>query len=383
MKAVLAADQREAMRILAERRAADESFDLILLDSVLSGATGLALARGIVANELGGRAKVVLLEVMGRHEEMEFLESANIRAWLFKPVRPLRLLECFLGLTTGKLNQWHPGLAADLALPEGVGRNFRVLLAEDNPVNQKVVLHLLRHIGLQADAVANGLEVLQALTQIPYDVVLLDCHMPEMDGYTAAEEIRQRWRDACGKPPLKSKPYIIALTANVVQGERERCLAAGMDDYLTKPLETGQLLAALGRAGLTLRAAGAGTSEGAAQDEGEILSQEVLSKLRSLRQPGEPDPAVELIDLYLQDMPRHLQQMQDAVNRQDANLLRQAAHSLKGSSRNMGVLRLAQSCAELEKQARDGQLANAQALLAKIQADFADAQKALEGEKLK
>ena len=123
----------------------------------------------------------------------------------------------------------------------------RVLLAEDNAVNQKVALAQLQKLGYRADAVANGLEAIDALQRIPYDIILMDCHMPEMDGYQAARRIRQLEKDFGANCGWKAPVHIIALTANAMQGDRELCLAAGMDDYISKPVRTVQLHVALQR----------------------------------------------------------------------------------------------------------------------------------------
>jgi CheY-like chemotaxis protein len=131
--------------------------------------------------------------------------------------------------------------AAPQAIEERPLAGVRVLVAEDNPVNQKLVMRLLERFGCRADAVANGAEALHALATLPYDVVLMDCQMPEVDGYEATAQVRHLERGSGRRIP------IIALTANALEGDRERCLAAGMDDYLTKPLKVDELSRALGR----------------------------------------------------------------------------------------------------------------------------------------
>jgi PAS domain S-box-containing protein len=378
------ANAAEALDHLSIEHAEGRTYSFIIVDMLLGDATGLALARMIKAEGLAGEARLVLLAPLGKHIDPEVMHGASVAASLIKPVKPSRLLECLSTLATGKVETWHGTIGGDQLLPDGLNRNAHVLVAEDNLVNQKVALRQLNKLGLQADAVANGREVLDALERVPYDVVLMDCHMPDMDGYSASQEIQMRLKDPGDLPPLKSKPYIIALTANALEGDRERCLAAGMDDYLCKPLETAELLAALGRAGVSMRTLPLPPAPAAAPlSSASVLDQNVLDKLRGLRQPGEPDPVVELIDLFLEDMPKHTRKMEEALKREDAAGLKSAAHSLKGSSRNMGALRLGQLCADLETQAKEGNLTQAPQLFADIQAEFAEVQKALESERSK
>jgi CheY-like chemotaxis protein len=299
---------------------------------------------------------------------------------LLKPLKQSRLLECLVGLATGQEELRHGALPGAAVSPAELPRGVRILLAEDNPVNQKVALRQLDKLGFAADAVASGKEVLEALERIPYDVVLMDCHMPEMDGYEAAREIKRRIGDPALMAALKAKPYLIAITANALQGDREKCLAAGMDDYVQKPLELAELVAALGRAGVSLRPMSMPQPATVAPGS-DLLDHSVLNRLRELRQPGEPDPVVELIDLFLQDMPKHTQKMAEAYSRQDALTLKVAAHSLKGSAKNMGAQRLAQLCADLEMLAKDGNLADAPPLLEAINKEYTIVQQALEAER--
>jgi len=179
------------------------------------------------------------------------LHAEGIADYLVKPVKQSRLLDSLvdvMGPVVSERILARPGPAP--ALPAGAGflrAKVRILLAEDNVVNQKVAQAQLKKLGLTADAVANGLEVLQALEGIPYELVLMDCQMPEMDGYEATQLIRQREHDAANSPGARRRVYIIAMTANAMEGDRERCLAVGMDDYMSKPVREADLRDALER----------------------------------------------------------------------------------------------------------------------------------------
>lgn len=363
MRVECAARSAEALEKLRARKAAGAGYDFILLDMQMPDVSGLALARQIKEAGLEGHAHFLLFTWVGQRPEAEVLEGAGIKVCLFKPIKQVRLLECLTGLATGREDLLHPLLPETTLRPVDASRAIRVLVAEDNPVNQKVALRQLAKLGLYADAVANGREVLAALERIPYDVVLLDCNMPEMDGYTAAREIKRRLHDPAAGPPLRSRPYLIAITANALRGDRERCLAAGMDDYVQKPVELTELVGALGRAGVMVRPgappAGAPAAEAHPAPAANtwtvpVLDQQSLARLRQLQQPGQPDPVAEIIDLFLQDLPRRMQLISDALSRQDAAALKSAAHSLKGSARNLGAARLAALCAELEKLGQEG-----------------------------
>ena len=245
-------------------------------------------------------------------------------------------------------------------------------------MNQRVALKQLKKLGFSADAVSNGNEVLAALQRIPYDIIIMDCQMPEMDGYEVTGRIRQGGSDSYIH--LRSAPYIIALTANALDGDRERCLALGMNDYLTKPLHLQSLEAVLQRALLRLQPDAAGSplppaslgglpsdaTEGAA-----TLDRNVITGLKELREPGQPDPLKELVDLFARDAHPRLQAMQQAYDDGDLPKLAAAAHALKGSASNLGARRLAQLCAGLEKQAKNGHAERAGQTLTEVSAEFA------------
>ncbi|HSA03014.1 MAG TPA: Hpt domain-containing protein, partial [Candidatus Paceibacterota bacterium] len=206
--------------------------------------------------------------------------------------------------------------------------------------------------------------------------------MPEMDGYEATRMIRHREAEAAKSGAQIKTHHIIAMTANALQGDREKCLAAGMDDYLCKPVQLNELQAALERAFKTVNP-GAAAAPLPQESGEEILDPRVLAELRELREPDMPDPLAELIDLFLKDAPSRLQKVRTAIEQNDPNALCAAAHSLKGSASNLGARRMAEICMNLEKQARVGFLADAPDLLQGVEQEYVKVQAALEAEKSK
>jgi two-component system sensor histidine kinase/response regulator len=200
-----------------------------------------------------------VLTSLGQALSTAELKEAGIEAYLVKPVKQSRLFDCLVNAMKKSLGL---GAGAPCVKPVGVANSsdlnpraekVRVLLAEDNIVNQQVALGQLRQLNYTANAVANGLEVIPALEQISYGLILMDCHMPEMDGYEATRAIREREQSLEPPCPWPSPIYIIAMTANSMQGDRDKCLVAGMDDYLSKPVRSPDLQAALERGKLAIQ----------------------------------------------------------------------------------------------------------------------------------
>jgi CheY-like chemotaxis protein len=193
----------------------------------------------------GSRLPLILLSSLGGHGKE--VPAGLFAACLTKPIRASALFDTLMGVFAG---QWAPAAApASVAARPDVEMArrlpLRILLAEDYVVNQKLALRLLAQMGYRADVAANGLEAIQALERQPYDVILMDIRMPEMDGLEATRQIRARW--GSGERQGGQGPHIIAMTANAIQGDREMCLAAGMDDYLSKPIRVDELVQALAR----------------------------------------------------------------------------------------------------------------------------------------
>jgi len=249
-----AAGGYEALRVLRAAVAEGHPYDIALLDVEMPEMDGLTLARAIKADPAIAGTRLIALTPPGHAVAESEMQAAGIDASLGKPVKQSRLFDCLvtvIGKTeAGELAAPKPGAGPLPPPPASLPAEFegvRVLLAEDNAVNQKVALALLKKLGCSADAVADGIEVLDALQRIPYTLIFMDCQMPEMDGFEATRLIRKRELDTGQACPWKFPVHIIALTASSFQGDREKCLAAGMNDYVSKPVRLAELRAALGR----------------------------------------------------------------------------------------------------------------------------------------
>ena len=212
--------------------------------------------------------------------------------------------------------------------------------------------------------------LLAALQQKPYDIVLMDCQMPEMDGYEAAREITQRRQNNDAR--LKSDPLLIAVTANAMTGDRERCLSAGMHEYLSKPLKLDALRSLLERVQAQLgKPAGAIQAlPPALQVSEERMDLSVIEGLRGLREPGQPDPLRQLVDLFLRDSHARIKALEEGLSADDSNKATAASHALKGSASNLGARRLASLSGSIEKHAKAGELSAAKTLLEPLKEEF-------------
>jgi len=243
----------EALQILRAAAGTGKPYDLALLDVQMPAMDGFILARGIKADPAIARTQLIALTSMGQALSTAELKEAGIEAYLVKPVRQSRLFDCLVNVVGKSRDKYafaisaRPIAAPISSEPNSKVEHVHILLAEDNSINQRVALGQLRKLHYTANAVADGLEVLRSLEQISYSIILMDCQMPEMDGYEATRAIRTREQSLEQTCPWKSPVYIIAMTANALKDDREKCLAAGMDDYLSKPVRASDLQAALER----------------------------------------------------------------------------------------------------------------------------------------
>jgi CheY-like chemotaxis protein/HPt (histidine-containing phosphotransfer) domain-containing protein len=370
MHAGIAPEGERARELLRAGVAAGEPYDVALLDMEMPGLDGLELGAAIRADPALPAIPLLLLTSSGRASAAK-ARDAGISAFLTKPVRQSRLYDALA--TVMSSDKARPDVVTAHTISEAQARaRPRLLLAEDNPVNQQVAVGLLRKIGYRADVVSNGAEAVEALSRIPYGAVLMDCQMPEMDGYRATAEIRRREGSDRHTP-------IIAMTAGAMQEDRERSLAAGMDDYISKPVEVGALAATLKR-----WVEGADATRGAQREGGRstatALDQKRLSELRSLQLEGQPDVLDELVRPFLDEAPTQVAAIRGAVDARDAGTLKQAAHALKGSSANLGAPRLAALCDELEGLGRSGDLMPAAEITSRLESELDRVQAAFHAE---
>jgi PAS domain S-box-containing protein len=245
-----AASGHDALANLRSAAAAGKPYDVALLDMQMPEMDGLTLAKAIKADPAIAATRLIILTSLGHVMTTGELKAIGIDAYLIKPVKQSRLFDCLVdAVGQAKAENVFARPATSVLTPpppESLGR-VKVLLAEDNAVNQKVALAQFKKLGYTADAVANGLEAVEALEDVPYDIIFMDCQMPEMDGYEATQAIRKREEVSASAGRLKSRVYIIAMTANAMAGDREKCLAAGMDDYVSKPVREADLRTALAR----------------------------------------------------------------------------------------------------------------------------------------
>jgi PAS domain S-box-containing protein len=361
MHVTAAACGGQALAALDENR-----FDVAILDMQMPDTDGLELAGRIRERPAGRDLPILILTSIGERTAGQLPERM---ACLSKPVKAGRLYEVLSGLVNGRTGRRRVESAPwRLDGTLGARHPLRIILAEDNVVNQKVALKMLERLGYRADVAANGLEVLEALRRQPYDVVLLDVQMPEMDGFEAARRIREM-RNGRGAP------RVIGITALAMKGDRERCLDAGMDDYISKPIRPEELQRALERS------APLAPPAAACPPEAPVVDAEALARLRELQEPGEPDFVTELIDHLLDEMPERLDRLAELVSAGDARGAERLAHSMKGSCANLGVVAMARACQAIELRASEGSLEGVAELLEGLRREFARAVPVLSAER--
>jgi signal transduction histidine kinase/CheY-like chemotaxis protein len=348
---VCASSADEALTLMRQARAASRPYDAALLDHLMPDCDGAELGRTIVQDETLNSARLILLTSSGQPGDGKMFADIGFAGYLLKPVTQRDLTECLILALTNSADSWHlrsQPMITRHALRARRGRTGnRILLAEDNVVNQKVATRLLENLDYRVEVVADGRAAVAAWQSGKFDLILMDCQMPQMDGYEATREIRKLEDGACRIP-------IVALTAHAMKGDEEKCRAAGMDDYLSKPIDRIKLDACL--QGLLPSTSSTGLTLAIQDTSAAFESSKHPVDWPALLASIEGDEAFvrELIDVFIATGDGMLVEIAMALRTDDTDSLRESAHTLKGASANMRASAVTAAAAELESAAGSG-----------------------------
>jgi CheY-like chemotaxis protein len=339
-------------------------YDLAILDFMMPGMDGFELARAIKSEPSLASVRMVLLTSFGQRGDGATAHEAGFSAYLTKPVRQSQLFDCLANVVSQTTRPEEAALLIGensivtkhtLAEAKPMS-NKLVLLAEDNIVNQKVAVRQLQKLGYRADTVANGREAVEALGRIPYDLIFMDCQMPEMDGYEATAEIRRFEGDA-------KHTTIVAMTAHALQGDREKCIAAGMDDYISKPVKMEDLIRVLDACFAEV-----------GKDKARIAPASDAPPVDMARfheaMGDSPEEFSEILDVYVLQMSNSLEMLDAALIIGDHRAVESIAHNCAGTSANCGMIAVIEPLRELEEAGRVARLDNAGPLVTQTKLGF-------------
>jgi diguanylate cyclase (GGDEF)-like protein len=365
----LAVDADSTLAALADGRAHGTPYDIVILDMAFAGADGDSLPIKI-RTENPASLRLIL---MNRYSVEHIDQAIQADAYLAKPLKLERLIEAISGALGGGEEAPSASAAKGSTVITYAPRNYRILVVEDNRTNQTIVRGMLSVLGCQADIANNGPEGLVAFKHGPWDLVLMDCAMPGMDGFEVTAAIRSLEDSHTGRTP------IVAMTANVQRSDIDKCLASGMDDHLAKPLTLDTLTETLLRwiphfAATPQASETVGTVEPVPQERGAApLDPAFLGKLREALGSA----LGEAIHPFIEDMPIYLEDMEQAAAAGSCEQLRRAAHAIKGAAGNLGAGPLAAVAREIEEKAESGQIKDAAEMLSRARAEYALVHQAL------
>jgi signal transduction histidine kinase/CheY-like chemotaxis protein len=361
---------KDALRALRES-ADTQPFDVIITDHPISGRDGESMVTSLKKSPYSGDAHFVILASTLAFEDKDLDAHLATSSCITKPVVMSSLYNCMIAAVEGTVFDPHHSPRDNANTDtEQLGFYGKILVAEDHPVNQELTKQMLMQLGCNPTIVENGVETLREISLAhTYDLVLMDCQMPEMDGYDATRQIRRN-EQAAGV--TKSLP-IVALTANAMSGDRERCYEAGMNDYLSKPFSMEQLRGKLERwlptADVTTRSVGNGEPNERNEDQGaaeehSLIDRDTIAAIRALQMEGAPSVLVRVIDLYLEKTPELISCLRDS---KDAESIRKTAHALKSSAANLGAASMAVLLKKIEENARNNLLDETAQIIHEVQ----------------
>lgn len=332
---------------------AGEQFDIAILDMQMPEMDGVTLAAEIRQVAACQDLPLVMLTSLGTNDGSD---QDHFAAFLTKPVKQSALHDVLMQVLGGQPIKVLPTSKSSEIEQLAHSLPLRILVAEDNLVNQQVALHLLQRMGYRADVAGNGLEVLEAISRQPYDLVLMDMQMPEMDGLTATRQICQM--------ELAERPKIIAMTANAMLGDRELCLEAGMDDYISKPIRVQELVQALRKC----TAVKAVSPEIVSTSPSDVIDLKLFAELQQM--VNNDTVLSEVVNQYLLDSPQKLATLSEALASDDQETLKRVAHTLKSTSVMLGASHLGELCRQLEAIAPTAAPTVYQALVSDIKTEY-------------
>jgi len=376
MRADDVASAAAALAALRAAAAAGDPYGVVLTDFEMPDGDGETLARAVRSDPVLRGVPMVLLTSVDQPEGAEHVRAAGFGAYLVKPVRASLLMDALLTVCGARLEGEAGEMVTQATLMRrgseraqvepGALLHVRVLLVEDNAVNQQVATAMLEQLGARVDVAADGKEALEQVALLPYDLIFMDCEMPEMDGYAATAEIRRR-EDGGRRIP------IVAMTAHAMEGDREQCLAAGMDDYITKPVSPAAIGAVVRR---WVRTSGARNTAAPAETQPAALDAARIAQLRATLGRGDGAQFRRLVETFLGDTGVRLGELRQCLNRKDAAMVRRLAHTLRGSCLSLGALRMTEVAGALERVSAQGDGAAA-SLVDQLEAEFRRAESAL------
>jgi PAS domain S-box-containing protein len=355
-----------ALNALHAALAQNMPYDVVLIDMQMPAVDGLTLGEEIKADLALAETPLIMLASTNQREEVQRAIKIGFATYLVKPIKPSRLFKMLKKVLEIPAplseNETTSALITTDAYPIPKVK-LRVLLAEDNLVNQKVALKQLKGLGYDADVAANGQEVLQLIEKIPYDLILMDCQMPVLDGFETTREINRRPEQSF---PGGRRPLIVAMTANARQEDRQKCLDAGMDDYLSKPVSKEKLTEVLEGFSRAILPAAAGICREETEVNLPDIDWEYLHQISENNEEFE----LELLQIFVEDTQVHLQGVKRAIASHNFQQFERETHHIKGASANIGAASMRVIAEKLEQLARSQQLEESQDLLAQLEQSF-------------
>jgi PAS domain S-box-containing protein len=365
-----AEDGKDALVKIREASDSGDPYKVILLDAQMPEMDGFEVAKEVKAGPYGEDVAIIMLTSMGLKGDAALCQELGISAYLHKPVKQSELLDGIV-MALGQPRMGNTSVITRFTIQDARKR-LNVLLAEDNPVNQKLAMRILEKRGHHVVAVSNGREAIDKYEKEHFDLVLMDVQMPEVDGFEATQRIRQIEKQKGGHIP------IVAMTAHAMKGDREKCLAAGMDEYVPKPIKTQELHNVIENLALKSIDQNKSGERPLDSQNADGATKDIFDLTKALQVvDGDKGLLKEITVMFLEELQKNMEGIVQAIRKNDADALERAAHSLKGSVGNLGAKRAYGAAYRLEFIGKEGRLAEAKGALAELERELGELEIAL------